>query len=133
MYHSPNAHHKVLHNSYGIMTFQLRRSTAGISYITLILTHRVHAICQVLGINWNQVQEKHIKNKEVRALLCNILNIDVFITRRTATYLGKILRSDNSNYRKVSYSLDQPKKKKWCPPTHLQQQLCHYSPKIPPV
>ena len=54
-------------------------------------------IRRILGINWNQIREKRIKNKEVRGLICNILNIDAYITRRTATYLGKISRSDNIN------------------------------------
>ena len=58
------------------------------------------AIRRILGIKWNQVKEKHIKNKEVRGILCNIPNIDVFIIKRTATYLGKISRSDNSRYPK---------------------------------
>ena len=58
------------------------------------------AIRRILGIKWNQVKEKHIKNKEVRGILCNIPNIDVFIIKRTATYLGKISRSDNSTYPK---------------------------------
>ena len=55
---------------------------------------------RILGIKWNQVKEKHIKNKEVRGILCNIPNIDAFIIKRTATYLGKISRSDNSTYPK---------------------------------
>jgi len=33
-----------------------------------------NAIRRILGIKWNQVREKHIKNKEVRGLLCNIPN-----------------------------------------------------------
>ena len=56
-----------------------------------------NAIRRILGISWNQVREKHIKNREVRGLLCNIPNVDAYITRRTATYLGKISRSDDIN------------------------------------
>ena len=58
------------------------------------------AIQRILGIKWSQVREQHIKNKEVRGLLCNIPNIDAFIHRRTATYIGKITRADASTYPK---------------------------------
>ena len=58
------------------------------------------AIRRILGINWNQVREKHIKNREVRGLLCNIPNVDAFIHRRTATYVGKIIRSNEKTYPK---------------------------------
>jgi hypothetical protein len=59
------------------------------------------AIRRILGIKWSQVREQHIKNKEVRGLLCNIPNIDAFIYRRTATYIGKIIRADtNTSYPK---------------------------------
>jgi hypothetical protein len=34
-----------------------------------------------------------MKNKEVRGILCNIPNINAFITKRTAAYIGKITRS----------------------------------------
>ena len=65
-----------------------------------LMSFHHNAIRRILGIKWNQVREKHIKNKEVRGLLCNIPNIDAYIIRRTATYLGKISRSDNNNYPK---------------------------------
>jgi hypothetical protein len=52
------------------------------------------AIQRILAIKWHQVREQHIKNKEVRDLLSNIPNIDAFITKRTAVYLGKVSRSD---------------------------------------
>jgi hypothetical protein len=48
------------------------------------------AIRRILAIKWNQVREKHIKNEEVKAMLCNIPNIDVYITKRTTVYLGKV-------------------------------------------
>ena len=54
------------------------------------------AIRRILGIKWNQVREKHIKNKEVRGILCNIPNIDAFIAKRTAVYLGKVSPSNNT-------------------------------------
>jgi hypothetical protein len=38
-----------------------------------------------------------IKNKDVRGLLCNTPNIDEFIRKRTATYLGKVSRSDQES------------------------------------
>ena len=44
-------------------------------------------LIMILGIKWNQVREKHIKNKEVRGILCNIPNIDAYIAKRTAVYL----------------------------------------------
>ncbi len=55
------------------------------------------AIRRILAISWHQVREKHIKNKEVRRLLCNIPNIDAFLTKRTATYVGKITRTDHES------------------------------------
>ena len=58
------------------------------------------AIRRILGIGWDQVREKHIKNREVRGLLCNIPNIDAYIAKRTATYLGKISRLNNNCYPK---------------------------------
>ena len=58
------------------------------------------AIRRILGIKWDQVRQKHIKNKEVRGMLCNMPNVDAFITRRTATYIGKITRSDNDAFPK---------------------------------
>jgi hypothetical protein len=58
------------------------------------------AIRRILGIKCNQVREKHIKNKEVRGILCNIPNIDAFIAKRTAVYLGKVSRSNNNTYPK---------------------------------
>ena len=58
------------------------------------------AIRRILGIRWDQVKEKHIKNKEVRGLLCNIPNIDAYIVKRTATYIGKISRTDDNFYPK---------------------------------
>jgi hypothetical protein len=48
------------------------------------------AIHRILAIKWNQVREKYIKNEEVRAMLCNIPNIDAYITKRNAAYLIKI-------------------------------------------
>jgi hypothetical protein len=58
------------------------------------------AIRRILNIKWSQVRERHIKNKEVRGLLCNIPNIDAFIHRRTATYIGKITRTNTTAYPK---------------------------------
>jgi hypothetical protein len=42
------------------------------------------------------VREKHMKNKEVRGLFFNIPNIDAFINKRTARYVGKVARSDDT-------------------------------------
>ena len=58
------------------------------------------AIRRILGIKWSQVREKHIKNKEVRGILCNLPDIDAFIFKRTAVYLGKVSRSNNNTYPK---------------------------------
>ena len=58
------------------------------------------AIRRILGIRWDQVREKHIKNREVRGLLCNIPNIDAYIAKTTAPYIGKISRIDDSFYPK---------------------------------
>ena len=64
--------------------------------------HHRSTIRQILGIRWHQFKEKHIKNKEVRGLLCNIPNIDAYITKRTATYLGKKSRLNNNGYLRKS-------------------------------
>ncbi len=53
-------------------------------------------IRRILQISWTQVREKHIKNKEVRGMFLGIPDIDAFINRRTAKYIGKVARSDDS-------------------------------------
>ena len=80
-----------------------------------------NAIRRILGISWNQVRKKHIKNREVRGLLCSIPNVDAYITRRTATYLRKISRSDDINLPKqILTAWINKKRKKWRPSTYLQ-------------
>ena len=79
------------------------------------------AIRRILGIRWDQVREKHIKNKEVRGLLCNIPNIDAYIAKRTATYLGKISRLNNNCYpKKILNCLDHWWTKKRGPTIDMQ-------------
>ena len=63
-----------------------------------IMSFHHGAIRRILGIRWNQVRENHIKNHEVRASLCNIPDVDTFINKRTATYIGKISRSNPESY-----------------------------------
>ena len=46
------------------------------------------------------IREKHIKSKEVRGLLYNIPNVDAFIDRQKASYIGKISRSNAQSYPK---------------------------------
>ena len=58
------------------------------------------AFQRILRIKWSQVRKRQIKNREVRGLLCNIPDIDAFIHRRTATYIGKIIRANKSTYPK---------------------------------
>jgi hypothetical protein len=53
------------------------------------------AIRRILNIQWSQVREERIRNKQVRFRFCNIPKIETFINKRTATYIGKIARSDN--------------------------------------
>jgi len=48
-------------------------------------------------ISWQQVREKHLKNKEVRNLLCFIPEIDAFIMKRTAVYIGKVSRAEENS------------------------------------
>jgi hypothetical protein len=43
------------------------------------------------------VREKHIKNREVRAMFYNIPNVDTFIDKRVAKYISKTARSSNTN------------------------------------
>ncbi len=57
-------------------------------------------IRRILSIKWQQVRDNHIKNAEVRALLYNIPNIDAFIARRTANYIGKVSRSNETTFPK---------------------------------
>ena len=45
-------------------------------------------------------KRKTHKNREVRGMLANIPNIDAFIHRRTATYIGKIVRANETTYPK---------------------------------
>jgi len=59
-----------------------------------IMSFHHSAIRRILNIRWDQVRNNHIKNHEVRGLLCNIPNVDAFINKRTATYIGKISRSN---------------------------------------
>jgi hypothetical protein len=63
-----------------------------------IMSFHHSAIRRILNIRWDQVREKHIKNHEVRGLLSNIPNIDAFIDKRTANYIGKISRSNPRTY-----------------------------------
>ena len=55
-------------------------------------------IRRILGIRWNQVREQHIKNQEIRGLLCNLPNVDAYIDKCTATYIGKVSRSNPDSY-----------------------------------
>ncbi len=52
-------------------------------------------------MNWDQVKEEHIKSKKIRKSLFNIPNIDAFINRRTAAYIGKVTRSSSNSYPKT--------------------------------
>jgi hypothetical protein len=93
-----------------------------------------NAIRRILGINWNQVREKHIKNKEVRGLLCNIPNIDAYITRRTATYLGKISRSDDMNLpKKILTAWINKKRKNGAPQLTCNNNFVSTIQKILPI
>jgi hypothetical protein len=58
------------------------------------------AIHQILSIKWQQVRDKHIKNTKVRALLYNIPNINAIINRKTANYISKISRTNETMYPK---------------------------------
>jgi hypothetical protein len=53
------------------------------------------AIKRILHIKCGQVREKHIKNSKVRAIFFNIPNINTFISKRTAKYIGKIARGSD--------------------------------------
>jgi hypothetical protein len=53
------------------------------------------AIRRILDITWTRVREEKITNEEIRHRFCQILEIDTFIIRRTARYVGKIYRSDD--------------------------------------
>jgi hypothetical protein len=70
------------------------------------------AIRRILTISWNQVRCNRITNKKVRFLFCNIPDVDTFITRRTARYIGKISRLSRNSYprRFLNAWIDQPRK-----------------------
>jgi hypothetical protein len=81
------------------------------------------AIRRILAIKWNQLREKHIKNEEVSTLLYNIHNIDAYTIKRTATYLGKVSRSDNESLpKKILAAWIQGSQKNGAP-----QLTCNYS------
>ena len=67
---------------------------------TMALHHG--AIRRILGIWWNQVREQHIKNQEIRGILCNIPNVNAFIDNRvqppvSAKCQDRILNPIHSN------------------------------------
>jgi hypothetical protein len=43
------------------------------------------------------VREKHIKNQEARVMFHNIPNVDAFIDKRVAKYIGKAARSSDTS------------------------------------
>ena len=65
-------------------------------------------------------KKKQIKNREARSHLCNIPKIEAYIAKRIATYIGKISRSDDNFYPKLSSSLDNEKKEERNPPIYFQ-------------
>ena len=46
----------------------------------------------ILGINMTEVMEKHIKDKQIRAMLNNIPSMQTFIDVRSMQFLGKLIR-----------------------------------------
>jgi hypothetical protein len=50
-------------------------------------------IRRILNIQWHQVHEERIRNKQVRQHFYNIPKIESFINKRTATYVSKVARS----------------------------------------
>jgi hypothetical protein len=70
------------------------------------------AIRKILIIQWQQVRDDRIRNKQVRFCFCNIPTIESFINKRTATYVGKIARSDASKLPKkfLGAWMNQPRK-----------------------
>jgi hypothetical protein len=61
-------------------------------------TFHPSALRRILRINWNQVCSDRITNKKGCFLFCNIPDVDTFIIRRTACYIGKISRSPEDSY-----------------------------------
>ncbi len=51
----------------------------------------------ILHIKLHQVREKHVKNREVRAMFYNIPNVDAFINKRVAKYIGKTERYNDTS------------------------------------
>jgi hypothetical protein len=53
------------------------------------------AIRRILNISWEQVRNEKIRNKQVRFRFCNIPKMESYINKRTATYVGKVARSND--------------------------------------
>jgi len=70
------------------------------------------AIRQILGIRMKRVQEEKIMNEEVRRRFGNTPPIEVFITRRTWRYIGKIVRDNQTSIPKklLGAWIHQPRK-----------------------
>jgi hypothetical protein len=52
-------------------------------------------ISRILNIKWQQVRKERIRNKQERFCLCNTPKIESFINKRMATYIRKIVRSND--------------------------------------
>jgi hypothetical protein len=57
------------------------------------------SIRRILNIKWQQVQSERIRNKQIRFRFCNTPKLETYINRRTATYIGKVARTQTTNVR----------------------------------
>jgi len=69
-------------------------------------------IRRILNIQWHQVHEERIRNKQVRQHFYNIPKIESFINKRTATYVSKVARSGDEGLPKklLGAWMHQPRK-----------------------
>ena len=70
------------------------------------------AIRRILNISWDRVRNERIRNKQVRFWFCNIPKIESYINKRTATYVGKIARSNDEELPKKILGAWMPQSKK---------------------
>jgi hypothetical protein len=75
-------------------------------------------IRRILNIRWEQVRNARIRNKQVRFRFFNIPKLESFITKRTATYIGKVTRSEELPKKILGAWMHQPRN------SSRQQLLC---------
>ena len=55
----------------------------------------LRSIRRILGISWDNARNEKISNLQVRKRFNNIKNVELQISKRRLTFLGKIIRMNN--------------------------------------